>query len=163
MKVMSNKIAAALWIATLAAVTPTANATIYQFQADLNGANETGVGDPDGMGTAMLWIDDVAMTVDWDFQFSDIDLPLTGAHIHSGVAGVAGSVVVNFNALASGMDLVDSDLASVLADPSAFYINLHNASFPTGAIRGQLALVPEPSAWGLMLAGLGLLAWRQRR
>jgi hypothetical protein len=162
MNIMS-RIARTLLMAAIAALPATGNAAILQFVAELNGANETGGGDPDGMGTAMLWIDDTALTVTWDIQFSNIDLPLTGAHIHSAPAGVIGSVVVNFSAQASGSDLFDDDLASVLANPSAFYVNLHNSSFPTGAIRGQLAPIPEPAAWGMMLTGLGLLGWRSAR
>jgi fermentation-respiration switch protein FrsA (DUF1100 family) len=46
------------------------------------------------------------------------------------------------------------------------YLNIHNATFPGGEIRGFPSAVPEPSTWAMMLlgfAGLGFAAYRQRR
>jgi hypothetical protein len=39
------------------------------------------------------------------------------------------------------------------------YINLHTSLYPSGEIRGQIAAVPEPETYALMLAGLGLVGW----
>jgi hypothetical protein len=35
-------------------------------------------------------------------------------------------------------------LDEIAADPGAFYLNLHNADFPQGAVRGQLAVPGTP-------------------
>lgn len=54
------------------------------------------------------------------------------------------------------------------AEAGKAYLNIHTSAFGGGEIRGFLALapVPEPASWGLMLAGLGLVAagsMRRRR
>jgi hypothetical protein len=44
------------------------------------------------------------------------------------------------------------------------YSNIHNSVFPGGEIRGQLAaVVPEPTAWTLMILGFGLAGATLRR
>ncbi len=37
----------------------------------------------------------------------------------------------------------DRDLiVAILTNPSAYYFNVHNATFPAGALRGQLSRTP---------------------
>ena len=66
------------------------------------------------------------------------------AHIHRGATGAAGPVVVPLAAPADGSSeeckAIDKALAQELIQtPEAFYVNVHNATFPAGAVRGQLA------------------------
>ncbi len=159
-----------------------ANASIDNYFASLLGANEVPAGDIDGFGSALLAIDNVANTVSWAILALGIEMPLTGAHIHQAPAGVNGSVIVNFSAALIGATLADADLALITpASAAGFYVNLHNATYPGGAIRGQLqyvgtvaapgldnvtAPVPEPETYALMLAGLGVVGFvvsRRRR
>jgi hypothetical protein len=118
------------------------------LSATLLGANEVpGPGDPDGSGSALVNPSD--SQVCWTVSWADIATP-TRAHIHQAPAGVAGPIVVPFfeapNGLPATVDSVsgctadvDPDLVrSILANPSGFYVNVHNAEFPGGAIRGQL-------------------------
>lgn len=45
-------------------------------------------------------------------------------------------------------------------------MNIHNAVFPGGEIRGQLlqvTAVPEPGTWAMLAAGLGLVGLIARR
>jgi len=126
-----------------------------------------GPGDPDGTGTAFLTIDPDTLTIDWNIIVSNIDFPLTGAHIHEAPAGVPGPIVVDFSSQLSGSDLADPDLAGVLEDPAEYYVNVHNDLFSGGAIRGQLgnpiSVIPIPSALGLVLLGLASLRLSRRR
>lgn len=65
------------------------------------------------------------------------------------------------------------DADSALITPgtaSGFYVNLHNALYPAGAIRGELKHVgtvslpvPEPETYALMIAGLGAVGFMARR
>jgi hypothetical protein len=149
-------------------------AAIVTFVVPLDGNQEIdpllgvpGAGDPDGMGTATLMIDDVANSISWEIAVQNILLPPIGAHIHQAVAGMNGGIVVNFNGQLSGVNLADPDLASVLANPTGFYVNIHNEQYVNGAIRGQLAAaVPAPA--GAVLLGTGIAAlcgrrlWRRR-
>ena len=69
-------------------------------------------------------------------------------HIHSGVAGVNGPVVVTlfagpdtdrkFIVQAPRIEVDAATAAGICADVDAFYVNFHTRVFPGGAIRGQL-------------------------
>ncbi|PSL02143.1 CHRD domain-containing protein [Haloactinopolyspora alba] len=77
----------------------------------------------------------------------------TAAHIHAAPAGVAGGIAVGLetpdrvgkgcittvpDAQDTADTLSESELADILANPAGYYVNVHNARFPAGAIRGQL-------------------------
>lgn len=140
------------------------NAVPTRFLVPMDGLQEIpGPGDPDGTGTAFLAIDPDILTIDWDITVSNIDFPLTGAHIHEAPAGVEGPIVVDFSSQLTGTGLMDADLAAVLANPTGYYVNVHNEFFRAGAIRGQLgAPIPVPSALGLAVVGLVSLRLRRR-
>ena len=108
----------------------------------LNGSEEVpGPGDPDGSGFAHITLNPGQGTVCWHISVSDITLPLTGAHIHAAPAGVAGPVVVPLS-LGSGCTSASQDLIlAIIKSPEQYYVNVHNADFPAGALRGQLSNV----------------------
>ena len=63
------------------------------------------------------------------------------AHIHKGAAGKAGPVVVPFGAAykAKGCQkATKAVIEAIESHPNGYYVNIHNAKFPGGAIRGQL-------------------------
>lgn len=113
------------------------------FTTEMSGAEEApGPGDPDGSGTAVITINRGQGQVCYELTVDNI-APATAAHIHRAPEGVAGPVVVPLGAPASGSSsgcvAVDKDLAKEIAkNPAAFYVNVHNAEFPPGAVRGQL-------------------------
>lgn len=146
-------------------------AAVDSYVAFLFGANEVPAADPDGFGVATLLIDNVANSISWSILALNIELPLTGAHIHQAPAGDNGGVIVNFAGALTGSGLVDNDLALINpGNASGFYVNLHNATYAGGAIRGQLEYVgtasppvPEPGTAALMLAGASAIALLLRR
>lgn len=133
-----NKLLTALSTACTVLLALPATAAIVSFAVPLSGAQEVGGGDADGFGVALLAIDDTALSISWRIVARNISLPQTAAHIHSAAAGVNGPVVINFSGQLTGTSLVDAGLAGVLANPANWYVNVHNADFPGGAIRGQL-------------------------
>ena len=79
----------------------------------------------------------------WEITVSNITLPVFAAHIHHASAGVNGPVEVGLvpqGPLSSGCVMVDPALIKTIAkNPADYYINVHNADYPAGAIRGQLS------------------------
>jgi hypothetical protein len=102
-----------------------------------------GPGDPDGNGTVEINVDPRQAQVCWDLYARQID-PATAAHIHRGAEGVAGPVVLMLTTPdaaghSQGCATVDPMLAREIAyQGHLFYVNVHNATHPNGAIRGQL-------------------------
>lgn len=76
----------------------------------------------------------------WSFDISGVAKP-TAAHIHRGVAGKEGPVVVPLGAAYRAKGCTKAPpktLAAIEAHPNDYYVNVHDARFPNGAIRGQL-------------------------
>jgi hypothetical protein len=110
-----------------------------KLTAKLSGGVEVPKGSPTGKGTATITIS--GAKVCWKFTFSGIGTPLA-SHIHKAPAGKAGPVVVPFGAAfkASGCTTTTAALAkAIVAKPGAYYVNIHNAKYPGGVIRGQLS------------------------
>ncbi len=97
--------------------------TNTDLETSLNGRQEVGdargvVGDKNGRGEAyVLGIDGDATTLCYGLTVDKIGTAVA-AHIHQGAAGSNGPVVAN---------------------PADYYVNVHTAQYPNGAIRGQLA------------------------
>ena len=110
----------------------------------LTGAAEVpGPGDPDGSGTAKIRLNQGQGRVCFSLEVSGI-LPANGAHIHVGEAGVAGPIVVTLtpptSGSSSGCASADKDLIKAIRQhPEQYYVNVHNADFLAGALRGQLS------------------------
>ena len=123
---------------------PAARAATTNEQANMIGSEEVpGPGDPDGKGVAKITLDDVANTVCWNFSYTLIDKP-TAAHIHTGARGVAGPPTVTLDIVKGNTGCVGVDptiVKQIRDNPAGYYVNIHTANYPKGAIRGQLAKV----------------------
>lgn len=148
---------AAAGLAVTAGVATAGHSNIV-LEADLNGRSEVAngvtnnrnVGDPNGRGEAYVFgIDGDATTLCYVLTVDKIE-PATAAHIHEGARGENGPVVASLAAPADGNAAdcltegeagkfpTNEKVADILADPSNYYVNVHNAEYPGGAIRGQL-------------------------
>lgn len=113
------------------------------LSAELTGAAEApGPGDPDGSGTASLRVNPGQEEICYTLTVENI-APATAAHIHVAPVGQPGPVVVPLVPPTSGASsdcaAVDRELAlAILMHPENYYVNVHNAEFPAGAVRGQL-------------------------
>jgi hypothetical protein len=131
-------LAAGLMIALVSAAGATAAMQKGSLHATLTGKAETPKGDPDGSGTAEVKI--AGKQVCWEIHVAKVGT-IMAAHIHKGGPGVAGPVVVPFGAAykSKGCTTASASLtAAILRSPSAYYVNVHNAKYPGGALRGQL-------------------------
>jgi hypothetical protein len=130
-------------LSLLVAVIPAA-AQGRPFSTILTGAAEVpGPGDPDGSGTAQITLNQGQGEVCFTLTAEGI-APAAAAHIHVGTADVAGPVVVPLappaDGSSSGCVSADAELIKAIRqNPENYYVNVHNAEFPAGALRGQLS------------------------
>ena len=151
----------ALWIAAAAS----AGHTNTVLTTSLNGRNEVAagakdsrnVGDPNARGEAYVFgIDNDPTTLCYVLTVDKLSTA-SAAHIHEAASGANGPVVLNlaapgdgtaadcltqgepgkFTKDANGVPL--TTVAEILANPENYYVNVHNADYPGGAIRGQLS------------------------
>ena len=149
MKPFTALVAVSAVSAALAACATTAGAggsgthTGTPLVATLDGKAEVpGPGDPNGNGEFSGWFDPAAGRICYTLGVGSLASP-TMAHIHRGEAQVAGDVVV---ALANPThEIADTCtqaapalISEIIANPSAFYVNVHTTQYPKGAIRAQL-------------------------
>jgi hypothetical protein len=147
-------------IPTATALPPTLNPALPSLKATLAGTSESPPNSKGGKGSALVTIDTSQREVCYALTVTGIELPALKAHIHKGVTGVNGPIVVNFNpplaatptagtptpppnttyGAASGcVPNVDAALLQdLLAHPANYYVNVHTTDFPDGAVRGQL-------------------------
>ncbi len=114
--------------------------------AVLTGADEVPRGDLDGIGWSEVITVPSINQLCYVIVVEDIILPAVAAHIHVGPPGVAGPIVVPLEAPNAGgisggcIDNVSPALLNnINQHPELYYVNVHNAPYPAGAVRGQLA------------------------
>ncbi|WP_159602586.1 CHRD domain-containing protein [Agromyces humi] len=81
----------------------------------------------------------------YTLEVSGLSAPATAAHVHVGERNAPGGVVIPLVVpMSTDFDVSACTtastglLAAIEADPSAYYVNVHNADNPGGEIRGQL-------------------------
>jgi len=114
-----------------------------RLTANLTGRAEVpGPGKMNASGYGTVRVNPADRRVCYSVNFRNVP-NATMAHIHSGGPRVAGPPVVTLQRAGprafQGCTRVARALARDLLDsPRRFYVNVHSAAFPNGAIRGQL-------------------------
>lgn len=149
---MKTKLTVALLaLAAVGVLVPTlSGAAATQLSAKLKGNQEVDGGDRNGRGEAFVAVKKprkrkLCFELSWD----KIEPP-TAAHIHKGDEGVNGPIKVTLFEDPDGLTVSEVEgcvkkirkrIAKRLRKtPEKFYVNVHNAEYPNGAIRGQLDL-----------------------
>jgi hypothetical protein len=98
-----------------------------------------------GTFTATVTKSGTSAVIAWRLTFSKLTGRAVAAHIHSGVRGKPGAVIVALCAPckngARGRATVSASVLSALESGRA-YVNIHTGKNPAGEVRGQIAAVP---------------------
>jgi hypothetical protein len=109
--------------------------------AKLTGGAESPKGPASGSGLAVINLNAAKSSVCWQFKnIKGVSGP-NAAHIHKGAKGVSGPVFIPLGAAYKAKGCTKASQASITAvetKPGAYYVNIHNAKYRNGAIRGQL-------------------------
>ena len=122
---------------------PGAATAAEKLRASMTGAAEVPRGDADGRGRARITTDRERGRVCYRITLTRVGTVAAG-HIHKGAAGKAGPIVVGFFATPTRRPAgcVTGVSRKLIADierhPGRYYVNVHNARHPAGAVRGQL-------------------------
>jgi len=142
------------------------------FHAVLTGSQEVPANGSTATGFGTVTLNAAQNQITVDESWTGLSAPATASHIH-GPAGVGTNANVLFPfsavpAVTSGS--IPEQSFSITPTQVGYlengllYMNVHDATFPGGEIRGQLVLTPEPSTWALIgLSGVALLVARRRR
>jgi hypothetical protein len=105
-------------------------------------AEVPGPGDPDGTGTARITLNPGKGEVCYELTVDKI-ATANAAHIHEGAVDKAGPPALTLAAPANGSAkecaaLAREKIMDIIKNPAGYYVNVHNAEYPNGAVRGQL-------------------------
>lgn len=126
--------AAGMLAGTPTQAAPAHRATVQRLEATLRPS-----GDPDGSGEAHLTLAKARGRVCANITWQDVATP-DSAHIHRASDG---SIVVDLGGSVTGgshcaTGVPSRTIAKLLRHPGRFYVNVHNATYPAGAIQGTL-------------------------
>lgn len=129
---------------TVLLAVPYASAEQWTFNAGMNGSREVpGPGDVGASGHARITVDRATGEICWRLTVRNMEDPATAAHIHVGDRNEAGPIVQPLtpptSGSSSGCEINKPVAEAIVADPSAYYVNVHSEKFGGGAVRGQLA------------------------
>jgi hypothetical protein len=134
---------AALTIGLVLAAVAAGSSSSNKLGAQLRGTNERPAAPASNRGRVEITLKPASGKVCWEFFVTQIDGRPTAAHIHKGRQGVSGPVFIPLGTTFKRegcFAAAKSKINAVAAKPGAFYVNIHNAKHPAGAMRGQLSV-----------------------
>ena len=111
-----------------------------ELGAKLAGKYEVPKGSPTAHGIVNVTLNASSGKVCWTFELAGVAKPAF-AHIHKGRAGTSGPVFIAFGKTykAKGCTRASKKaIDAVESNPNGYYVNVHNAKYPNGVVRGQL-------------------------
>ncbi len=115
------------------------------FTARMSGDSEVPAVTTNGQGLGIFTFDEKKSTLYVNVSLSNLSGPVTGIHIHDGVAGVNGGVIYNLTPFLQGSrlkatipNISRASFAKFL--DGSYYLNAHTTLNPGGEIRGQIGL-----------------------
>jgi hypothetical protein len=132
--------AGALLAATLSAAAPAGAATLPSVKASLTSRAEVPKVGPSGSGSVVITLDTKTGQACWTYHVTGLT-KILASHVHKAPPGKAGPVTIPLGdrwSLKGCVQTKPAVLKAVLANPSAYYVNIHTRQYINGAIRGQL-------------------------
>lgn len=124
------------------------------FLASLSGAEEVPEVITTGLGLAVIHYTIGQLSIDIDAQLTGLSSDITGVHLHSGIPGENGPVIIDLSDLLVGNRISGRLEVSIenliLLFSTNVYINVHTVNNPGGEIRGQLNYLPGVTFDGWM-------------
>jgi hypothetical protein len=115
-------------------------ATTPSLRATLTSRAEVPKSGPGGSGSVVITLDTTTGQACWTFTINSL-AKILAAHVHQAPRGKSGPVIIPLGARFRKTGCVQTKpkvLKAVLANPSAYYVNVHTRKYVNGAIRGQL-------------------------
>jgi CHRD domain/Secretion system C-terminal sorting domain len=118
------------------------------LSARMTGAQEVPANASTARGSFDGIFDPYSRMIAFHFDYSGLTANATASHFHIGATGVSGPVTLDFVAQGFQTGGTSGEFVKVLTLTEAqadalktgrIYVNIHNASFPGGEIRGQVA------------------------
>lgn len=134
--------------------------TTVNFHASISNADSVPSNSSPAWGVANMVVDTQTREFKIVINLKNVDETLTNSHIHVGLPGANGPVIIPFGGeanyrRAAGKNLHAEFRGWVPADQlealltNGTYVNFHTATYPAGAVRGQL-IADDVSLWAML-------------
>ncbi|MCE7935817.1 MAG: CHRD domain-containing protein [Chlorobi bacterium CHB2] len=131
-----------LLLCGLALTASAQQAFVITHKAILSGENEVPATTSKGYGIAIMKVDYATMKMEYRITITNLGEPVTGAHFHFGANDTTGPAVhpiswpSDAQTVTGTWQMTEEQLTQL--ESAEIYLNIHTATDPAGAIRGQV-------------------------